>query len=521
MGAPQHNGKRGVIVGGPDCASRRFKVRVAGAVKALGLKPGNLWPLLFGPVEAQEQEQQEQEQQQQEQQPASALGVGEEGADADARATALLRAPPAACPAGQMLQGEVARQLAEAVVDGPDGEIQEAPDGAAAKLATGNAEHACCDAVLGGAEDGEASADPGIAEAAGTGVDWPATIRQLSDLLSERSALGPLDIDDAARVARFEAAFPEAAFVGWQLAEAVAGDPNGEIQEALDDAAAELATGNAEHACSVATLESADDVVEASADPVIVEAAGAAVDQPTAFDQAAAMMQLLTQDTELGPHFASQPDTLRGMENAVLHGFEGRSWSGNGGVLVETAARLAIFQAAQHALGLHDDVRGRAITAQTVRRPYDPAGSKSMDHAMAVSAAKPCASPQEGEGDRGAAGAGRALAAVLAASMRERPPARPAAPEAVAAMESGTVDESALGDRAFGNKPSRSPDSTSDPEPSRPGSGGQLADLYDCIYNEVSREACPRAGLTTGYRAAPRRGPAVPRLPGRFRYGRR
>jgi len=41
------------------------------------------------------------------------------------------------------------------------------------------------------------------------------------------------------------------------------------------------------------------------------------------------------------------------------------------------------------------------------------------------------------------------------------------------------------------------------------------------VLNEVSREACPRAGLTTGYRAAPRRGPAVPRLPGRFRYGRR
>jgi hypothetical protein len=106
-----------------------------------------------------------------------------------------------------------------------------------------------------------------------------------------------------------------------------------------------------------------------------------------------------------------------------------------------------------------------------------------------MATAEPRASPQaQGAGGGGAAGAGGALAAALAASMREQPPARPAAPEAVAAMESGTVDEGA----EFGNRPAWSLHTLSS------FAQGLETDLYDCIYDAESCDTCLRAGLTAG-----------------------
>jgi hypothetical protein len=302
VGELQHNGKRGVIVGGPDSVGGRFKVRVAGAAKPLGLKPGNLWPVLFGPREAQAQ------------QPSSdslaATAVGEEGADTDARATTLLRAPPAACPA-----------------------------------------------------------DPGL---------------QTQQLVEAGWQMGPPPQSVATLAARFGVAFPEVASIGWQLAEAgnrgewlpaipqpAAGsdDEIQEIQEAPDGAVAELASAKAEDECSDAAL-GAEDAAEASVDPGIAEPVSAAGDQPTAFDRAAAMMQLLLQDTELGPHFASQPETLRAFENSVLHFFEEHS-SESEGVFIEDTVGGAVPWAARarDALGLHDDVRARASGAHSHPSP--------------------------------------------------------------------------------------------------------------------------------------------------------
>ena len=44
QGAPQHNGKRGVVVGGPDAKTGRYAVQIDGETKdkALGLKLANL-----------------------------------------------------------------------------------------------------------------------------------------------------------------------------------------------------------------------------------------------------------------------------------------------------------------------------------------------------------------------------------------------------------------------------------------------------------------------------------------------
>ena len=49
VGAAEHNGRRGTVVGGPDPKTGRYKVRLdgggefgAGGAKPLGLKPANL-----------------------------------------------------------------------------------------------------------------------------------------------------------------------------------------------------------------------------------------------------------------------------------------------------------------------------------------------------------------------------------------------------------------------------------------------------------------------------------------------
>ena len=42
VGAPQHNGKRGTVAGGPDVETGRYTIRLPGGGKPLGLKPGNL-----------------------------------------------------------------------------------------------------------------------------------------------------------------------------------------------------------------------------------------------------------------------------------------------------------------------------------------------------------------------------------------------------------------------------------------------------------------------------------------------